>query len=82
MGDDRLAASHYSEFQNEFVARIGQCRSPEEVDLLLSPNLAEVIDQSGRIRAVQVQFLRVAQQNCLVLQRQRNRYGNLKLVVQ
>ena len=79
--NDGLAIGRDCKFQHELVLRIGQTRSPQEMNVLsVGHATQEVHDSDGRLSR-EIQFCRMSNEHGLVFQYQRNRYGNLELLV-
>lgn len=78
MRHDRRALASDGEFEDELVCRVVQRRAPQEVNVLVTPRVTEVVDEPRRLRYRETQFLGMANQRRLVFERKRYRDRNLE----
>jgi hypothetical protein len=65
--------------EDELISGIGQRRTPKIVNLLPTPDCAQIIDNPDGLARQEAQFPRVTEQYRLVLQNQRNGKRYLEL---
>jgi hypothetical protein len=75
---DRAASRGHGKLQYELVARITKRRTPEEMNVLLSSDPAQIVDDSNNVLRAKVQRFRVPTKHRFVFQHQRDGNSNLK----